>query len=110
MELDANSNYDSLQVGLRATAWNNLTLNSNYTWSHAFDIIDGELFTNVNNPFNTRWDYGPAGCDRRQISVTSFIYSIPALQEFRQPRAEKALLADGSFPASHRSSPEPPFA
>ena len=41
MELSANSNYNSLQVALRVTAWKNLTLNSTYTWSHAFDIIDG---------------------------------------------------------------------
>ena len=62
---------------MRATAWKNLTLNTSYTWSHAFDIIDGEIFSNVSNPFNARWDYGPAGFDRRQISVTSFIYRFP---------------------------------
>jgi len=77
MELAGNSNYHSLQVTVRATAWKNLTLNSSYTWSHAFDIIDGEIFANINNPFNARWDYGPAGFDRRQISVTSFIYKSP---------------------------------
>jgi hypothetical protein len=74
MVLGANSNYHSLQISLRATAWKDLILNSTYTWSHAFDIIDGEIFSNVNNPFNARWDYGPAGFDRRQISITSFIY------------------------------------
>ena len=77
MVLGANSNYNSLQVGLRATAWKDLTFNSNYTWSHAFDIIDGEIFSNVSNPFNARWDYGPAGFDRRQISITSIIYTVP---------------------------------
>ena len=80
MVLGANSNYNSLQVSFRATAWKNLTLNSTYTWSHAFDIIDGEIFSNVSNPFNARYDYGPAGFDRRQISVTSFIYKIPLFQ------------------------------
>jgi hypothetical protein len=77
MEMAANSNYNSLQVALRATAWKNLTLNSSYTWSHAFDIIDGEIFAAVSNPFNVRWDYGPAGFDRRQVFVSSFIYEIP---------------------------------
>jgi hypothetical protein len=77
MELSGNSNYNSLQATIRATAWKNLTFNSTYTWSHAFDIIDGEIFSNINNPFNARWDYGPAGFDRRQISVTSFIYKFP---------------------------------
>ena len=91
MFMSANSNYESLQIGFRATAWHNVTLNSNYTWSHAFDIIDGELFSNVNNPFNTHWDYGPAGWDRRQISVSSIIYSIPLFKD-SGTRAEKALI------------------
>ena len=77
MELAANSNYNSLQASIRATAWKSLTFNSTYTWSHAFDLIDGEIFSNINNPFNARWDYGPAGFDRRQISVTSFMYRAP---------------------------------
>ncbi|MBV9743969.1 MAG: hypothetical protein JO099_09415, partial [Acidobacteriia bacterium] len=86
-----NSNYESLQVSFRATAWKSLTLTSNYTWSHAFDLIDGELFSNVSNPFNARWDYGPAGWDRRQILVTSFVYPFPFLRTTGS-RAAKALL------------------
>jgi hypothetical protein len=80
MELAANSNYNSLQVSMRVTTWKNLTVNTAYTWSHAFDIIDGEIFSNISNPFNRRWDYGPAGFDRRHISVTSFIYKLPVFQ------------------------------
>jgi hypothetical protein len=77
MEMMANSNYNSLQASFRLTAWKNLTINSAYTWSHAFDIIDGELFSNIGNPLDARWDYGPAGYDRRHVSVTSFIYQLP---------------------------------
>jgi hypothetical protein len=91
MFTDSNSNYNSLQVGFRTTSWHNLTFNSNYTWSHAFDIIDGELFSNVSNPFNVRYDYGSSGFDRRQISVTSIIYSIPIFKN-SGTRAEKALI------------------
>lgn len=91
MFMDANSNYNSLQVGFRTTSWHNLTLNSNYTWSHAFDIIDGELFSNVSNPFNTRYDYGPAGFDRRHIMLTSIIYSLPFFRT-ADNGAERALL------------------
>ena len=91
MELSANSNYNSLQVALRVTAWKNLTLNSTYTWSHAFDIIDGEIFSNINNPFNARWDYGPAGFDRRQISVTSFIYKFPLFRNSGSQAMKTAL-------------------
>jgi hypothetical protein len=91
MEMGANSNYNSLQVALRATAWRNLTLNSSYTWSHAFDIIDGEIFSAVSNPFNVRWDYGPAGFDRRHIFITSFIYEFPFFRN-ASSRAVKTLL------------------
>ena len=90
MQMSANSNYNSLQVTVRATAWKNLTLNTSYTWSHAFDIIDGEIFSNVSNPFNVRWDYGPAGFDRRHISVTSFIYRFPFFRDSAS-RAARAL-------------------
>jgi hypothetical protein len=79
MELAANSNYNSLQFSLRLTEWRHLTVNTAYTWSHAFDIIDGEIFSNISNPFNRRWDYGPSGFDRRHISETSFIYKFPFL-------------------------------
>src|SRR5262249_38041677 len=59
--------------------------------SHAFDIIDGEIFSNVNNPFNARWDYASAGFDRRHVSVTSIIYHVPFFQTSNN-RATKALL------------------
>jgi hypothetical protein len=91
MVMGANSNYNSLQVGVRTTAWKNLTFNSSYTWSHTFDIIDGEIFSNVGNPFNARWDYGPAGWDRRQIWISSFMYEIPFFRNSAN-RATQALL------------------
>ena len=101
MEMAANSNYNSLQVALRVTAWKNLTFNSAYTWSHAFDIIDGEIFSNVSNPFNVRWDYGPAGFDRRQISVTSFIYQVSVLPERIQPGRQDAAGRMGTLRHRH---------
>jgi hypothetical protein len=91
MEMGSNSNYNSLQVAVRATTWKNLTFNTSYTWSHVFNIIDGEIFAAVGNPFDTGYDYGPAGFDRRHISVTSFIYEFPFFRN-SSSRAAKALL------------------
>ena len=79
-ELGANSDYNSLQVSIRTTDWHHLTFAEAYTWSHAFDIIDGEIFSAVSNPYDTRWDRSQAGFDRRQISVTSIIYKFPFLR------------------------------
>jgi hypothetical protein len=108
MVLGANSNYNSLQVSFRATMWKNLTLNSSYTWSHAFDIIDGEIFSNISNPFNARYDYGPAGFDRRQIWVTSFMYQLPFFRNSAN-RAEKALLGGWEFSGIYTLESGTPF-
>jgi hypothetical protein len=81
MEMAGNSNYNSLQVSARITTWKNLTLNSTYTWSHNFDIVDGDIFAVMGNPFNARQDYGPSGFDRRHISVTSFMYRFPFFRD-----------------------------
>ena len=90
-ELGANSNYNSLQVSLRTTEWHHLTFAEAYTWSHAFDIIDGEIFSAVGNPNDTRWDRGQAGFDRRQISVTSIIYKFPFLRNSPNPFLKTGL-------------------
>jgi len=47
MEMGATSNYNSLQVSFRTQEWKGLTFQESYTWSHAFDIIDGELFAAI---------------------------------------------------------------
>jgi hypothetical protein len=89
--MGANSNYNSLQISLRTMEWKNITLQESYTWSHVFDIIDGEIFSNVSNPFNAHWDYGPAGFDRRQMSITSFIYKIPVFKDSTNHIARTAV-------------------
>ncbi len=91
MGFGANSNYNSLQVSLRATAWKNLTFSGSYTWSHAFDLLDGELFTNLSNPLDAHYDYGSAGFDRRQIAVFSFVYDFPFFRNAASP-VTKAVL------------------
>jgi hypothetical protein len=85
-----------VQVSLKATVRKDLMLNTAYTWSHAFDIIDGEIFSNVSSPFNTRWDYASAGFDRRHVSVTSFIYKLPLFRN-RHPGTEDGAGRMGAF-------------
>ena len=43
---EGNAHYDGLQATFRATAWKNVTFGAAYTWSHAWDVIDGQLFNN----------------------------------------------------------------
>lgn len=83
VENEGNSHYEGLQATFRATAWKNLTLNAAYTYSHAWDVIDAQLFNNLDNPMNPRYQYGTAGFDRRNIGVVSLIYDLPVFQRSR---------------------------
>lgn len=91
LEMSGNTNYNSLQASLRITNWKNLTLNTSYTWSHAIDVIDGELFANISNPFDARYDRGSAGFDRRHVLVMSFIYNLPFFRNASNPAARMLL-------------------
>lgn len=91
VENEGNSHYNSLQTSLRANAWKNLTLSVAYTYSHAFDVIDGQLFNNISNPYNPGYDYATAGYDRRHVATISYVYDLPFFRN-ADSRAVKALL------------------
>lgn len=74
---DSNSHYEGLQATVRATAYHGLSVDLAYTYSHTWDLIDGQLFNNIDNPYNPRYQYGTAGFDRRQIAVANFDYDMP---------------------------------
>jgi len=107
-QMGATSNYNSLQISMRTTDWHRLTFSEAYTWSHAFDIIDGEIFSAIGNPFNASWDYGPAGFDRRQIAVTTLIYKLPVLQN-SSSQALKAVLGGWELSAIYTLESGTPF-
>jgi hypothetical protein len=86
-----NSHYNSLQASLRAAAWKNLTVTAAYTYSHAFDVIDGQLFNNIGNPRDPGYDYSTAGYDRRHIAIFSYVYDLPFFRS-SSSRAAKTLL------------------
>jgi hypothetical protein len=65
-------------------------LSGAYTYSHAFDVIDGQLFNFISDPFNPRYDYSTAGYDRRQIAIFSYVYDLPFFLN-SSSRASKAL-------------------
>lgn len=90
VEDQGNSHYEGLQGTFRATAWKNLSIDAAYTYSHAWDVIDGQLFNNIDNPMNPRYTYGTAGFDRRHIGVVNFNYNLPIFQQSKG--ATKTLL------------------
>lgn len=76
-----NASYHGLQATFRATAWKNWTFSAAYTFSHALDIVDGQLFNPLDNPRDPSYQYGTAGFDRRQIAVFTFDYNLPTLED-----------------------------
>jgi hypothetical protein len=80
-----NGHYNGLQVELHSRIRNDLTLMAAYTLSRAVDMAAGGAGGNgapgdlgtVSDPYDRRYDYGPAGLDRTQIALVNFIYDLP---------------------------------
>ena len=75
-EVATNSNYNSLQTGLRIENRWNFTVQLSYTWSHEIDIVSDDL-NSVSNPFNIGYDRGSGKVDRRNIFNANYIYKFP---------------------------------
>src|SRR5207248_335782 len=92
-----NSNYNSLQVNMRAQLRNSLTLQAAYTYSKAIDPASGyggngsSDIQNASNPYDRHYDYGPSGLDRTHIFLVIFIYQLPFFKS-TQNRVLKSTL------------------
>ena len=74
------SNYQSMVVTAQKRYSDGLTLNANFTWSHALGIIStGQSYTldNAGNPFDLYSDYGPQYFDRRFVFNMMGSYILP---------------------------------
>ncbi len=77
---DGYSNYQAMVVTAQKRYSNGLTLNANFTWSHALGIIStNQSYTldNAGNPFNLYSDYGPQYFDRRFVFNLLSSYTLP---------------------------------
>ena len=75
----ANFHYNSLQAQLRKQMRAGALLNLSYTWSKA--LTDASAYNDQpENSYNLRGDYGPAGYNRNQILVFSYVYPLPFWQ------------------------------
>jgi hypothetical protein len=84
VQSESNTNYNSLQAGLRFTNKHNLTGQLSYTWSHEIDIASGDENSTgqgtVSNPFNLKYDRGSGTLDRRHIFSANYDYRLPFFQ------------------------------
>lgn len=81
-ENETNSNYNSLQAGIRMDNRHGVTAQFAYTWSHLIDVGQNDLW-DLSNPYNAAYDRGSdagfnnIGFDRRHIFNASYIYVMP---------------------------------
>ena len=78
---DANSNYNSLQIGVTRRFRNNFTFGVAYTFSKTLTNASGD--NEVTNTFNSRvFDYRAADFDRTHVLVLNYVYKLPKISRF----------------------------
>jgi hypothetical protein len=78
VETLAYSSYNAMQLRLSRRLAGNLAFNVNYTWSKVMDLQDFDDST-INNPFDMRADWAPAGYDQTNVFTADFIYQFPSV-------------------------------
>jgi hypothetical protein len=73
---NTNGNYNGFQTGLRIQNRWGLSGEIDYTYSHEIDITSYDR-TNIDNPWNPKFDKGSGALDRRQIINANYIYTLP---------------------------------
>jgi len=81
-EASATSNYNALQLSLRANSWHGLSSQANFVWSHSLDnASDLEDFipnaAQPNNSLNAAAEYGDSNFDIRRRFTWNFTYMFP---------------------------------
>ena len=80
---DSTSNYNALQVYVTKRK-GNLMLTSSYTWSKVLSDSSSNG-DNPEDPFDRRFNYGPASFDRRHIVVWTYTYALPFFRGWKGP-------------------------
>ncbi len=77
-DFGANSNYNALQTRATRRFSKSLTLNTDFTWARAMDIVDTDT-TNIDFWQNRQFNYGPAGFNRKFVFNANYVYDLPLL-------------------------------
>ena len=85
IENSTNSNYNSLQAGLRMQNKHGLSLQLSYTYSHEIDIQSGDLGSTNQQGSGSRfpthstsnYDRGSGTIDQRHVFSANYIYDLP---------------------------------
>lgn len=76
VETQAYSRYNAMMLRVSRRFADNFSVNFNYTYSKIKDIVDNDS-DQINNPFNIRQNWGPAGYDQPNVVTLDFVYMLP---------------------------------
>jgi hypothetical protein len=78
------SNYNGLEITFKQQEFKGMSIQSAFTFSKALAYSTGTDGT-LSDPYNFRYDYGPANYDFRKRWVTAYIYRIPTPDSWAAP-------------------------
>jgi hypothetical protein len=91
--LDANSNYNALQVSVRRTV-GALQLNAAYTYSHAIDDSSDRYDGSFVDSYDVKSARASSDFDQRQVFTLSYVYDLPF---FRSPGLAHSFLGGWQY-------------
>jgi hypothetical protein len=75
-DFGANSSYHALQTRVSRRFSNSFTINSDFTWAKAMDIVDTDT-TGIDFWQNRQFNWGPAGFNRKFVFNANYVYTLP---------------------------------
>lgn len=76
-DFGANSSYNALQTRVSRRFASNFTINADFTWAKALDIVDSDT-NNIDFWQNRQFNWGPAGFNRKFVFNANYVYTLPS--------------------------------
>jgi len=77
-QFGASSHYNSVQFHVERRFSNRFTVNADYVFSKAIDLVDNDGETDIFPDYtNLKAFYAPAGFDRRNVANIQYVYNLP---------------------------------
>jgi outer membrane receptor protein involved in Fe transport len=106
----ATATYNALQVGFEKRFSRGYRIQSNFTWSHAFDVGgsgDPTFESSVSDPYNFHLDHGNSSLNYPVVSFTNFEYESPKLE--RMNPIARGILGDWELTGIFTAQSGAPF-
>ncbi|MBV9678945.1 MAG: hypothetical protein JO185_21590, partial [Acidobacteriaceae bacterium] len=108
VETASDARYNALMLRLSHRFSQGLSANFNYTLSKAMDEVDNDSDT-VQNPFNLRQNWGPAGFDQTHVFSTDIVYDFPNVRGALDRKVLRTVLNGWEVTGIFRAQSGMPF-